>query len=88
MYNLEHNMDCVVGVQLLKMPSGWSFTQGAAFLVQSLTAYYGLKSLGNLQVSLTSTNSTILATVWLIDVKLHDIAVADFSFGVASVWQM
>lgn len=35
--------------QLLKMPSGWSFAQGAAFLVQSLTAYYGLKSLGNLQ---------------------------------------
>ena len=63
-------MDCAVGVQLLKMPGGWSFTQGAAFLVQSLTAYYGLKSLGNLQVSLPSTNITILVTVWLIDVKI------------------
>lgn len=37
-------------VQLLKMPKGWSFAQGAAFLVQSLTAYYGLKSLGNIKV--------------------------------------
>ncbi|KAL0036568.1 hypothetical protein WJX79_000784 [Trebouxia sp. C0005] len=35
--------------QLLKMPKGWSFVQGAAFLVQSLTAYYGLKSLGDIQ---------------------------------------
>ena len=32
------------------MPEGWSFAQGAAFLVQSLTAYYGLKSLGNIKV--------------------------------------
>lgn len=44
-------MIMLVGVQLLKMPTGWSFTQGAAFLVQSLTAYYGLKSLGNIQVA-------------------------------------
>ena len=40
----------VLSVQLLKMPADWSFAQGAAFLVQSLTAYYGLKSLGNIQV--------------------------------------
>ena len=46
-------MIVLVGVQLLKMPTGWSFPQGAAFLVQSLTAYYGLKNLGNLQVSFT-----------------------------------
>ncbi len=31
------------------MPKGWSFVQGAAFLVQSLTAYYGLKSLGDIK---------------------------------------
>ena len=36
-------------LQLLKMPKGWSFVQGAAFLVQSLTAYYGLKNLGNIK---------------------------------------
>lgn len=35
--------------QLLKMPKGWSLVQGAAFLVQSLTAYYGLKSLGDIK---------------------------------------
>ena len=36
-------------LQLLKMPKEWSFVQGAAFLVQSLTAYYGLKSLGDIK---------------------------------------
>jgi hypothetical protein len=39
-------------LQLLKMPEGWSFVQGAAFLVQSLTAYYGLKSLGDIKAQL------------------------------------
>jgi NADPH:quinone reductase-like Zn-dependent oxidoreductase len=34
-------------VQLL--PEGWSFEQGAAYLVQVLTAYYALVPLGNLQ---------------------------------------
>ena len=41
----------LVAVQLLKLPEGWSFAEGAAFLVQSLTAYYGLKSLGDIKVS-------------------------------------
>ena len=40
----------ITAVQLLRMPATWSFAQGAAFLVQSLTAYYGLKSLGNIKV--------------------------------------
>ncbi len=31
------------------MPGGWSFEQGAAYLVQALTAYYGLLELGNLK---------------------------------------
>jgi alcohol dehydrogenase len=31
------------------LPSGWSFQEGAAFLVQALTAYYALINLGNLQ---------------------------------------
>lgn len=35
--------------QLQPLPGAWSFEQGAAFLVQALTAIYGLKSLGDLQ---------------------------------------
>lgn len=31
------------------LPATWSFQEGAAFLVQVLTAYYGLKRLGNIQ---------------------------------------
>ncbi|WMJ74234.1 zinc-binding dehydrogenase [Cytophagaceae bacterium ABcell3] len=31
------------------LPEGWSFEEGAAFLVQALTAYYALKPLGNVQ---------------------------------------
>jgi len=31
------------------IPEGWSFSEGAAFLVQSLTAYYALKHLGGLE---------------------------------------
>ena len=31
------------------LPEDWSFKEGAAFLVQVLTAFYGLKRLGNIQ---------------------------------------
>ncbi|WP_299495218.1 zinc-binding dehydrogenase [uncultured Shewanella sp.] len=34
---------------LQALPDGWSFEQGAAYLVQTLTAYYALKELGNIQ---------------------------------------
>ena len=34
---------------LLPLPEGWSFEEGAAYLVQVLTAYYALKELGNIQ---------------------------------------
>lgn len=34
---------------LIPLASSWTFEQGAAFLVQTLTAYYALVSLGNLQ---------------------------------------
>lgn len=37
-------------MQVLKVPQDWTFAQAAGFLVQSLTAYYGLKSLGNIKV--------------------------------------
>ena len=32
---------------VVKMPSGWTFEEGAAFPVQALTAYYALFTLGN-----------------------------------------
>lgn len=38
---------------VIPLPEGWSFEEGAGFLVQGLTAYYGLTKLGNLQKSMT-----------------------------------
>lgn len=32
-----------------QLPAGWSFEEGAAFIVQSLTAYYSLIELGNIK---------------------------------------
>jgi alcohol dehydrogenase len=34
---------------VIRIPEGWSFEEGASFIVQSLTAYYALVSLGNIQ---------------------------------------
>jgi len=34
---------------VLPIPRDWSTTEGAAYLVQALTAYYGLRNLGDLQ---------------------------------------
>lgn len=34
---------------VLPLPAGWTFSEGAAYLVQVLTAYYALRELGNLQ---------------------------------------
>ena len=33
---------------IIKLPDGWSFEEGASFIVQALTAYYGLIPLGNI----------------------------------------
>ncbi len=38
---------------IIPLPEGWSFEEGAGFLVQGLTAYYGLVALGNLQTGMT-----------------------------------
>ncbi len=39
-----------IGAQyVVAIPADWTYATGAAFLVQSLTAYYGLFNLGNLQ---------------------------------------
>lgn len=39
----------IEGDYLSLLPEGWSFSQGAAYLVQTLTAYYALTELGNLK---------------------------------------
>ena len=38
---------------ILKLPEGWSFEEGAAFIVQALTAYYSLVELGNIRQKFT-----------------------------------
>jgi NADPH:quinone reductase-like Zn-dependent oxidoreductase len=38
---------------LMPLPEGWSYDEGCAFPVQTLTAYYALKSLGDLQPNQT-----------------------------------
>ncbi len=40
---------------LIKLPSDWTFEDGASFVVQGLTAYYAIKELGNLK-----SNQTVL----------------------------
>jgi alcohol dehydrogenase len=39
----------VTADQLQPLPDDWSFDQGAAYLVQTLTAWYALKELGNIK---------------------------------------
>jgi alcohol dehydrogenase len=38
---------------ILPLPGGWSFEEGAGFIVQGLTAFYALTVLGNLQKGMT-----------------------------------
>ncbi|MCC9136965.1 alcohol dehydrogenase catalytic domain-containing protein [Pontibacter silvestris] len=38
---------------IIPLPDGWSFEEGAGFLVQGLTAFYALTELGNLQQGMT-----------------------------------
>jgi alcohol dehydrogenase len=38
---------------VLPLPQNWSYAEGASYLVQVLTAYYGLKNLGNLKADHT-----------------------------------
>ena len=45
-YTTHLNMD---EGHLMPLPEGWSFEEGAAYPVQVLTAYYGLKNLGGLK---------------------------------------
>lgn len=45
-YTSHINLDASYAIPL---PNDWSFQEGAAYLVQALTAYYGLNKLGNFQ---------------------------------------
>jgi len=45
-YATHLNIDCEY---IQELPESWSFEEGAAFIVQSLTAYYALLVLGNLK---------------------------------------
>lgn len=38
---------------IMKLPEGWSFEEGASFIVQALTAYYSLIELGNIKNNYT-----------------------------------
>jgi alcohol dehydrogenase len=38
---------------VIPLPAGWSYDEGAGFLVQGLTAYYALTALGNLRKGMT-----------------------------------
>ena len=38
---------------VIQLPDDWSFEEGAAFIVQSLTAYYSLVELGNIKQEYT-----------------------------------
>jgi alcohol dehydrogenase len=38
---------------ILKLPNNWNFEEGAAFIVQALTAYYSLIELGNIKQNYT-----------------------------------
>ncbi|MFM8487191.1 MAG: alcohol dehydrogenase catalytic domain-containing protein, partial [Bacteroidota bacterium] len=45
-YTTHLNIDARYAIPL---PQGWNFEQGAAYLVQTLTAYYGMVHLGAMQ---------------------------------------
>ena len=49
-YATALNIDCRY---VLPLPEGWSMAEGAAYLVQALTAYYGLLRLGGLRAEHT-----------------------------------
>ncbi len=49
-YTTHLNMD---EGHIMPMPDDWTFEEGAAYLVQGLTAYYGLKNLGAIRENYT-----------------------------------
>jgi len=49
-YTSHLNMD---EGHIMPLPDGWTFEEGAAYLVQGLTAFYGLKNLGAIRENYT-----------------------------------
>jgi len=49
-YTTAHNSD---QRYVIPIPTDWTYAEGAAYLVQVLTAFYGLKNLGNIQAGHT-----------------------------------
>ena len=58
--------------ELLPLPAGWSLEQGAAWPVQALTAWYGLRCLGDLQAG-----QRVLIHSVAGGVGLHALAIAE-----------
>jgi NADPH:quinone reductase-like Zn-dependent oxidoreductase len=46
-----------------KIPDDWSFSEGSAFIVQALTAYYGLVELGNLKLDVKRKSTVLIHSV-------------------------
>lgn len=67
---------------IIKIPDGWSFEEGAAFIVQSLTAYYSLVVLGNIQE-----NSTVLihSAAGGVGIYANRIAKRFYAFTIGSI---
>lgn len=55
---------------VLPLPEGWDFPTGAAYLVQTLTAYYGMSSLGNIERGQTVLIHSIAGGVGLQALKI------------------
>lgn len=55
---------------VIPLPSGWDFPTGAAYLVQTLTAYYGMSMLGNLQKGQTLLIHSVAGGVGLQALKI------------------
>lgn len=55
---------------VIPLPAGWDFNTGAAYLVQTLTAYYGMSMLGNLQKGQTLLIHSVAGGVGLQALKI------------------
>jgi alcohol dehydrogenase len=67
---------------LIPLPAEWDFATGASYLVQTLTAYYGLKELGNLKPGQTVLIHSAAGGVGL---QAHKIAKAFDCFTIGTI---
>ena len=78
-YATHLNIDARYAIPL---PAGWDFNTGAAYLVQTLTAYYGMKVLGALQ---SGKNVLIHSAVGGVGLQALKIAKANDCFTIGTV---